>query len=238
MKLSVFIRTYRNDAKWLGYCLEGLKRVKYDELVIVCPENDRRVIWPVIKDYNCKFFQTKEICEGYIAQQLDKLQAHKYCTGDLILFVDSDVIFTKEVDVNYFLKEGKPFLLRTRYDEMPSDHGVQNWQWITEKMIGFKSEWEYMRRLPLIYWRETLLAISNSYPNLEKSALQEHKEFTPPGRAFTEFNFIGQFIERFDYERYELIHTKDWLPEPIVKQYWSYSGLTQEEEKEITEILK
>ena len=154
------------------------------------------------------------------------------------MFVDSDVVFTKDVDVNYFLKDGKPFLLRTRYEDMPSDHAVQNWQWITEKMIGFKSEWEYMRRLPLIYWRDTLVGITNSYPDLHTSALQEHKEFQPPRRAFTEFNFIGQFIEKFDYERYESIDTRDWLPEPIVKQFWSYSGLTEDEENEIKEILK
>jgi hypothetical protein len=105
-------------------------------------------------------------------------------------------------------------------------------------MIGFESEWEYMRRLPLIYWRETLVAINNAYPNLPQLALQEHKEFNPPRRAFTEFNFIGQFIEKYHYEYYKLIDTNEWLPEPIVKQFWSYSGLTKEEENEIQEILK
>ncbi len=237
-KLSVFIRTYRNDVKWLGYCLQGLKRVKYDELVIVCPVEDRHIIYPVIKDYTDKFFTTTEPCEGYIAQQLDKLNAFRYCTHDYILFVDSDVVFTQDVDIKYFLKDGKPFLLRTRYDEMPADHAVQNWRWITEKMIGFKSDWEYMRRLPLLYLRETLVALHNAFPDVLEKALQKHSEFEPPRRAFTEFNYIGQFIERYHYEQYKLVDTKEWLPEPIVKQFWSYSGLTQEEEKEIQEILK
>lgn len=236
-KLSVFIRTYKNDAKWLGYCLKGLRRVKYDELVIICPEEDKAIIWNVIKDYSCKFFQTKEICEGYIAQQLDKMKAHKYCTGDVILFVDSDVVFIEDVDVNYFIQDEKIFLLRTKYTDMPADHAVQNWQWITEKMIGFKSEWEYMRRLPLAYWRETLVAINNAFEDIDERALQKHDFFKPAQRAFTEFNFIGQFIEKYHYHYYKLIDTNDWLPDPVVKQFWSYSGLTTEEEKEIQMLL-
>ncbi len=231
MKLSIFIRAYRNDARWLFYSLQSIKKfVQHDELVIACPKKDAEIIRPLLNDYPHKFIETREICEGYLAQQIDKLHAHEWCSNDLIMITDCDAIFTHPITINTFMVGDKPLLLRTRYSSMTGD--VLNWQGITEKAIGFKSDWEYMRRLPFIYWRETLSQIKNAFPLLPLYIAKQKN------RSFSEFNFVGQFIEKWQSDKYEIVDTEDFLPPSIVKQFWSYSGMTEQEENEIKEMLK
>ena len=127
MKLSVFIRTYRSDFDWLCYCLERVrKHIKYDEIVI-CTPHDTLLLRRVNVD-DCKIIKVREFTSGYIAQQADKLNAWKWCEGDVIMFVDSDTMFYKNITVDDFISDGKINLLRTRYSQIHT-----HWQDIVEK---------------------------------------------------------------------------------------------------------
>lgn len=224
MKLSVFIRTYKGDAAWLPYCLEGIERfVKYDEIVVVTP--DPSVIKPLLKPHH-KLVTTRDVCDGYMSQQIDKIRAYEWCTGDIIMYVDSDTVFYKHCSVENFIYSGGVNLLRTPYSQIDSP-----WQRITEKAIGAKSDWEYMRRFPLVYWRETLLNISGIFPTLPMYISRQKN------RAFSEFNFIGQFIELYETHKYNLLDTNNGLPEEYCKQFWSWGGLTQEVKNEINQLF-
>lgn len=220
-KLSVFIRTFKGDLDWLPYCLEGLKNIKYDELVICTPDVNevRQVI-----STECRLVQSKDRCDGYMSQQVDKLRAWEWCTGDVIMFVDSDTIFYKQVSVEDFIYAGRINLLRTRYSQIETP-----WQAITAKAIGYISEWEYMRRFPLVYWRDTLIAINNAFPTLPTYICRQRN------RAFSEFNFIGQFIEKWD-ERYNLLDTNNGLPQEYCKQFRSWDRVNDEVVKQIKEL--
>jgi len=230
MRLSIFIRTYRGDSKWLAYCLYGIKKfVKHDELIIICPKGDRQIIYDVAKDYDHKLYTTKEKCNGYLAQQADKLRSPEWCTGDIIMIVDSDCIFKEPVGIDTFIKDEKPILLRTKYSSM--DGAVLQWQSITEKAIGFRSDWEYMRRLPLLFWRDTLIAVKNAFPNIQNHIEQQK------GHEFSEFNFIGQFIEKWENHKYSIINTEEFLPKEVCAQFWSWSKMTNNEEIMIKKIL-
>lgn len=225
MRLSVFVRTYRNDFDWLPYCLDRIrKHIKYHEIVICTPHDILLKRRMNVSD--CKVVRVSERCSGYMAQQSDKLNAHLWCESEVIMYVDSDTMFYKDVCVEDFINNGKINLLRTPYSQIDTP-----WQDITERAIGFRSDWEYMRRFPLLYWRSTLETLNNGFPLIHKY-IEKVRD-----RKFSEFNFIGQFIEQFDYDRYNLIDTNTGLPPEVCKQFWSYSGVNNETIKEI-ECLK
>jgi hypothetical protein len=216
MRLSVFIRTYRNDFDWLPYCLERIrKHIKYHEIVIVTPHDS--LLKRRLDVSDCKVVRVSEHTSGYLAQQSDKLNAWQWCESEVIMYVDSDTMFYKDVCVDDFITDGRINLLRTRYDQIETP-----WQTITENAIGFKSDWEYMRRFPLLYWRETLVNINRDFPSLSQY-INRIKN-----REFSEFNFIGQFIERNEYHKYNLLDTNDGVPPEVCKQFWSYTGVTEE----------
>lgn len=224
MKLSVFVRTYRNDFDWMPYCLERIrKHISYHEIVIVTPHDTLLKRRMDVSD--CKVIRVSESTSGYLAQQSDKLNAWKWCEGDVIMYVDSDTMFYKDVKVEDFIVDGKINLLRTRYDQIETP-----WQSITERAIGFRSDWEYMRRFPLLYWNQTLISINAQFPLIHQY-IQKAKN-----NEFSEFNFLGQFIERFDSDKYNLIDTNDGLPDEVCKQFWSYSGVNKETIKQIMEL--
>lgn len=207
MKLSVFVRTYRNDFDWLPYCLERIrKHIKYHEIVICTPHDILLKRRMDVSD--CKVVYVKEYTSGYLAQQSDKLNAWQWCEGDVIMYVDSDTMFYKDVCVEDFIVDGRINLLRTPYNQIHT-----HWQEIVAKAIGFKSEWEYMRRFPLLYWKETLININNNYPKIHQYINQQRK------RLFSEFNFIGQFIERNEHHRYNLLDTNEGVPPEVCKQF-------------------
>lgn len=221
MKLSVFVRTYRNDFDWLPYCLERIrKHIKYHEIVICTPHDILLKRRMDVSD--CKVVYVKEYTSGYLAQQSDKLNAWQWCEGDVIMYVDSDTMFYKDVKVEDFIVDGRINLLRTPYNQIETP-----WQSITEKAIGFKSDWEYMRRFPLLYWKSTIQGLNNAFPKIHQYINKVRNN------SFSEFNFLGQYIERFDYDKYNLIDTNNYLPEEVCRQFWSYSGVTKEVIKEI-----
>ncbi len=236
MKLSVFIRTYKGDFDWLPYCLAGLKKnVTYDELVICTP--DVNELQPLITGIECKVVGTKDMVrDGWMAQQIDKMNAWQHCAGDVIMFVDSDTVFHTKVSLNDFVINGRINLLRTKYEDIQCDKGMfawlHRWKVVTAKATGFVSDWEYMRRFPFVYWRDTLVNINIAYPGLSFYITKQKN------RGFSEFNFIGQFIERYEYHKYNLINTMDGMPPDVCKQFRSWDRVNENYKNEIQELLK
>lgn len=226
MTHSIFIKSYRRDFPFLKYCLQSIDKFcsGFKETVVVVPFGDKATVesWG---HQNVKVIGIKEYGDGYMFQQVVKLKAYTYCIGSHILFVDSDCVFTRPSTPENFMIEGKPLLLRTRYDEpgMPVF-----WQDATEKACGFRSEWEYMRRHPMMHLAEVL----HELPEMEQYIMNV------PGRHFSEFNYIGQMIERNYSHLYHIQDTKDGVPEAHLKQFWSWheKGAAAYEE-EIKQIL-
>jgi hypothetical protein len=98
--------------------------------------------------------------------------------------------------------------------------------------LGLPVEHEYMRRLPLLYRKDTLARLRSHYPELN-SRLE-----ILGSRAFSEFNFIGGFIQHFEPHLYSIVNTEDELPEPLCKQFWSWGGLSPTINAEIESMLQ
>jgi hypothetical protein len=230
-QMSIFIKTCKKDIEWLAYCLRSIDRFLASGTagVTLVADADCKGELPVYDFEHVYYIPTPS--NGYIEQQRIKLLADMFVpeTTNYILFVDSDCVFHKPFALGDFLRDGKPLLLRTRYGELG---GAEAWKGITESYLGLPVEHEYMRRMPLLYRKDTLSRIRSHYPDLN-SRLE-----ILGSRAFSEFNFIGGFIQHFEPHLYSIVNTEDELPEPLCKQFWSWGGLSPTIYAEIESMLQ
>jgi hypothetical protein len=245
MKYSVFYRTYRGDFQWLKYSLASLKKylAGYSEIVIVTPKADYDLLKEEMKGWDLPkgIVTFRDVLEplkdDYLGQQLCKLKAYEYVSFPYVLFVDSDAIFITPTTVEDFLRDGKPCILKTSYSSLEGD--VLNWKPITEKALGEPVEFEYMRRLPLFYRRDSIKNLSWYFMEKHGVSLEDYVR-SLSDRSFSEFNLLGAYIEfkKSECKNYYFLDTaKEELPEKVVKQYWSWGRLTPEIENEIKSFI-
>lgn len=227
-KIDIFIRTYHKDLEFLKYCLRSIHKfvTGYNEIIICIPEQDAHLLdsWNLTKELIIKW---DPVCEnGYIDQQISKLKAHEMSDADYILYVDSDVCFFTPTDLSEFFIHGKPYLMKTRY-ELVGD--AICWKKPTEEIIGLRLEYEYMRRMPLLFARQTLKDLAL---RVDVNKLAELK-------SLSEFNVVGAYAALIDTDKYYIINTEfDPLPKQVAKQFWSWGGLTPTVINELEIFLK
>lgn len=230
--VSIFIRTYHRDIKWLNYCLASIhKNLKgFDEIVVCIPTGQESLLSHLTyeKVVTCKIYR-----DDYLGQQISKLNAHLYCKNDYILFVDSDVVFKPNADVRDYFKNNKPIILKAKYETVG---GAICWKKPTEKLFKEVVEFEYMRFCPEIFHRSTLEMINESFPDLENYIMKQ------PHRQFSEFNALGFYAEKMQPESYEIIDITNGVPEDLPEnrsqQFWSWSGLTDNDLHQINNIIE
>lgn len=217
-KVDIFIKSYRKDFNLLNYSLKSIsKNVNgYNNIVLLIPVTDKldfeRIQLPIINTRIVVHY-IKEYGDGYLLQQAFKIQAHKYSNADYILFSDSDCIFDHEIDLQEYVKDGKPEILYTHYSKVGD---AICWKQPTENFIKHPVEFEFMRRNCLIYHRSTLENISNFNPNIEHDIMRS-------GR-FSEFNAIGVFAFINESDKYNFINTDNWqYTEPKSAQLWGWA---------------
>lgn len=219
--VTLFVRSYPPDFGWLNYSVQSMKKymtgVKYKLLVVPAntqiPDNIRSFF-----DYVVESFMYDKY-PGYIAQQFDKLDAYRYVRTDYVLYSDSDCIYTGPFDAQSMFENGKPILGMTPYQELQGSDGYK-WKLITETLLNYQVDFEFMRCLPLMHRKETLQELSYDIPNLPRKIV---------GHDLSEFNLLGAyaFMKQHPYK-----FTIE-VPRYPCKQYWSWGGLTTEIQQEI-----
>lgn len=221
-RVSIYIRTYKRDIAWLDFCLQSIHRnlKGWDEIVVGVPEGqeDHLRFLESERKVSCPRFR-----EDYVGQQVAKLQAHRHVRGDYVLFVDSDVVFLPGADVRDFMEDGKPMIEKIRYSALAraGDRAVK-WQAAVESLFGEKPVWEYMRSHgSRLYLTSTLRSFEDRFPELETYAHGVAK------RLFSEFNFLGYFIEQNEPVSY-VFHDVEIAParQPRSRQFWTVDGIT------------
>lgn len=228
--VSLFVRSYPNDFEWLKYSIRSMEKNLHgiDETVLVVPvSNDD--LPTEFKQFFDRIFFTQETHEGYIAQQLDKVRAYKYCKFDNILFSDSDCMYFEPFGASSLLtNDNKVILYKTKYSSLSGD--VLVWQNITERSTGIHPKFEYMRCLPIMHKAVTCFELDNNYIfKTYVSSLQD--------RSLSEFNALGVHAEETELRnQYEFLDTDERLPERKTKQYWSWGGITPEIREQLESI--
>lgn len=230
--VSIFIRTYHKDLKWLKYCLESIHKnlTGWNEIVICIPTGQESLLSHLTQErvVTCKIYK-----DDYLGQQISKIKAIKHCKGDYILFVDSDVVFKKGASITDYFINNKPIILKSRYDSVGE---AICWKEPTENLFKESIEFEYMRFAPQIFHRSTLEMFNESFPDIENYIINQ------PHRQFSEFNALGYYAEKMQNESYSIIDVTNGLIEEITEnkavQFWSWSNLTPFEEMKIKQIIE
>lgn len=212
--ITIFIKSYKKDYKLLYYSLLSIQKyVKgdYDVLLMLDKGEDLLDnITGILKD-NIRVVWVNKERNGYLFQQWCKISAHKHTNSEYILFSDSDCIFNREINVNDYVKDGKPEILYTDYSKVGD---AICWKQPTEAFIKETVQYEMMRRNCLIYHRSTLEAIEQYEPNLKHIILNSER--------FSEFNAMSAYAWKYERDKYNFVNTDNWdYTEPKCVQLWS-----------------
>lgn len=215
MTIDIFYKSYSKDFKLLHYSLKSIAKfiTGYNNIILLIPEKDKHEFDTRDLPERTLIHYVNEYGNGYLFQQLCKMYAHKYSQADYILYADSDCIFDRPTDLQTLIYDGKPEILYTDYSKVGD---AICWQAPTERFIGEAQQFEFMRRLPLIYHRTTLESIDGLYHNLEQIIMNADR--------FSEFNAMGAYAYKHEDYKYKFTNTDNWTyTDPISIQLWSHA---------------
>jgi hypothetical protein len=214
MKVDILIRSYRGDIGWLKYSLKSIDKFcsGFNKIHIVVPEEDFQLIDSIT---GVEKHKVKDNCSGYLAQQYTKLCADQFSDAEHVLHVDSDVVFTRPTTPHHFFSGGKPIVLQEKDVQTP-------WRAISAQSLGWEDEYEYMRRMPIIYPRWIYPEFRAWMEQKHGVSLEAHICSHPP-MAWSEFNTLGQWAKRYHIESFEWMNPQFWETPCI--QFWSWGGL-------------
>jgi len=222
MKYAIFIRTYAGDYNWLIYCLRSLKKNAPGVPIYIATSSTPDT--HLFEAYGAHWAGSgHDHADDYVGQQITKMKADQFVTCDLeyVIHIDSDTVLLDSFDKIF--KDGKPYMLRTPYDQLPPE---VPWKASTEKHLGWGVSHEYMRRFPLVYpfglykeLRQHLAVKNGGFENWVR---------TIERRDVSEFNLLGAFAFENNHDDFVWIDTdRDELPPLIVKQNWSWGGIEE-----------
>lgn len=210
--VDIFIKSYSKDFWLLEIALKTITKnvTGYNNLVLLIPEHEKHDFDTRRLPDRTLIHYVNEYGDGYLFQQVCKIQAYKYCNAGYIMFSDSDCFFDHPINLADFIPN--PEILYTDYNEIPD---AKIWKKPTEDFLKEPVYYEFMRRNCLIYHRDTLIEISKYAPGIEQTIMNSER--------FSEFNAIGAFAFKYERDRYTFINTNTWTyTPPKAIQVWSH----------------
>lgn len=238
---DIFVKTWEPDYPWLEYCLLSIGKFAsgFRQIIVISDESGpgiESLIGPKeLPHAGIRFQAVGSQPDGYLWQQVLKLDADKYTDASHILYIDSDTIFTMPVTPETYLQDGKILWMMTPYDKTSTP-----WQPIIEKFMKRSVAFEFMRRAPQMVPR-WLLSEMRAFCEREHKMTLDAYILAQPHRSFSEFNALGAFAHTFFRDEFIWINTEEvdpgaW-PLLTVRQSWSRGGLTPEIKSEYQAIL-
>lgn len=214
--VDIFIKSFKPDFWLLTLSLETIKKnvTGYNQIILLIPEKDKHEFETRYLPERTLVHYIDDKSPGWLYQQACKMQAHKYCFADYIMFTDSDCFFTYPVNVQDCIKNDKPEILYTAWEDVGD---AMVWKEPTEKFLKEPVEWEMMRRNQQVYHRSSLIAISEFEPNLENVIMNSQR--------FSEFNTMSSYCYKHEKDKYTFTNTAEWTYVPaLAEQTWSHAS--------------
>lgn len=238
MKNSIFIRSYAGDVQWLFWCLRSLEKhaTGFAETVVAIPAHDQHAF----NDFN--FGRARVVwvndppIDGYMAQQITKMEPDLFTDSDLITHIDSDCFLKEPLDASELLRDGKPIQIFRHWDKA----GEANvWKPVNDRIFQRSVPFEHMCCFPQVFGRPTYRHLRDFFINVHHCTPGEYV-LRQPSREFSEFNCMGAFNHFFLHELYHWIDLHVENPGYVHKLdvSWSWGGITEEKRKEFTELLR
>lgn len=185
--------------------------------------------FPFFEQKNLWFSLKTFPIRGWILQQIIKLAAAQYTNEDVLVFVDSDLVFIRSFNLNTFIKKDKVRLFRVtnRYKTL---NDSDDWNKATSSLLGLSTTnntHNYVGQI--ITWRrDNLLKL---YAHLEQVSNQEYLEVLCRSFSLSEYLLYGVFVDHFLKDRSGHFYDDS----RICHQYWNGEPMS---EKKLNQFFK
>ena len=212
---SILTVTYDVDLDFLKYNLKSISHFceEYAENVVVLDDHESDCVQTQehLENIKQKYFinkQAKQINRGYIRQQYIKLFSDQYVSDNCkyICHVDSDNIFTGVHTPDVYFKDGKPIVVISNWNNLDN----HKWKPITDHAVGYDTEYEFMRRMPLIYPVWIFAKIRNHMQSIHGDLISYLNSL----KTFSEYNALGAFAYKYFHDDFY------WIDQQEQRQEW------------------
>jgi hypothetical protein len=231
--VDIVIKSYPADYPWLAYALRSLQKFAtgFNDIIVLLPKSS-----PL--NLTAEKVVYLDAPEGYLQQQVAKLNADRHTQADYIVHWDSDMIATAPFTPDIFFHNGRPVWTMTPWGDMPGQVEKKAWYHVMAKCLQECPPYEFMRKCAIIAPR-WLYAEFRAFIEATHGMTIEAYVMNQPGHEFSEYNCIGFFAWLKHRDKFHWHDTtKDGVTAWPWKQFWSWSGLTPEIKAEIETLLK
>jgi hypothetical protein len=237
--VDIVIKSYPADYPMLNIALESIAKYArmYRRIILLVPPEWSGITLPEELRGRVTYRTVNEQSPGYLWQQRCKLYADEHTDAQYLWFHDSDCVLTRPVDVSELFIAGRPYWLKTPFDQARQDQSV--WKPVMEEFTGRTAHWELMRRHNFLVDRTWLSKLREFCRYRHGKELSDHiMGKAVPGTelalTFSEWNCLGHFLHEFQSDLVSWVDTtKDKVPEAYVFQAWSHcEGVEMEQQLE------
>jgi hypothetical protein len=234
--VSIFIKTWKDDLRWLRYCLRFLEknwREPSTEIVIMADADCELELssWqdlgPTIRIVYCEPWR-----DGYSHAMYAKLCADRSCYGEHVLLLDSDNMLLVPADLKTFKVADRPIIGWVSYFEHFKLFPMSPWQRVTEKLTKMKPWHHYMGWMPALYYADSFEKVRNfvscqhggiPFQTLVRSDVEfNYRNFIYHPISVVDYDLMGFVCSMIETERYALRHLSEVGTLPF-HQYHSWT---------------
>lgn len=198
MTIDVIIRSYFRDFSWLRLALKSIDVFLsgYRRVLLILPESsaDRWSDAWAPRGLSLQLRACEDYQNDYLGQQVSKLYADELSDADYLVHLDADCVFLKPAKIERdFFNDGKPTHIYRKKSQRPP---VDGWRTSVHRVLGIRTEMEFMVAMPAIYPRDIYAALRRVIANRTG---QDPKAFVLSQRPdqISEFSLLGAYAYRF-----------------------------------------
>jgi hypothetical protein len=228
--IDILIKTYPQDYDWLPGLWKSLARVRgYRSVVLLLEEQypaPPNLPANVVVARSRQYVGTDYPSD--LGAVVERLRAWAYTDADRILYVDSDCVFSRDVDLHTepTINAERPIVLWRPWEEAG---GAAFLRAPAARTLGYDPPRETMCRYPFCFPRDVLKAcwdfIGGENRLLTLTTKEERDANTVRPRSYlmppTDWNVLGNFALDHAPEAVTAVNWRDAAP-ACVKQFWSW----------------
>jgi hypothetical protein len=240
---QIFIPTWDGDLAWLECCLKSIKKYwhsRWPTIIMAdtgCRGKMPETPWSMHDVRFVDNWSDGRRDEVYLKMIADTIVDPSV---ELILYMDSDCLFTTGSCTSDFCVDGRPMVkmmsYRDAYRKWPQHRpAFDGYKRAVFECLNIGSEYEYMQVQPFLFFKDTVSKVRKTIETKKGQPLKDVM-MRYASNQFSEFNLFGAYAHEQEDDRYCFLTPEDWGA-PRVKQWHSWSQSPESERAEIDRIL-
>ncbi len=234
MKTEILIATWSKDIEYLKFNLRSIQKFAsgFEGTTLLVAQQETPLFDPIASEFGCRvatYDRVADAARWHLQHQAEKCRADIHCPeADLILFTDSDCVFTEAVTPEDYLVDGRPVLLMEEFSRLTGNP----WKPTVDAALGIDAKYELMRRHPAVHWRAMFMPFRAKVEMIHKKLFEDYVTGTKPNFpwGYSEFVSLGAYVHDSAIwsEKYHFIDVAcQPRPKDKLMQFWSHAPIDQ-----------